>query len=237
MNCDGMKIKQLRENRGMTQEVLAEAAGVDRRTIQRAEEGKRLQLETLAAIASVLQVSVNDISNERRGELEPQYDPDDKNAVVLRRTKSGRVLLDALATSFSGSVDCDIDPTADTVDVLVSLLSEVESLMPNPWDEERFHDQPMPLSERIKRSVGMTNQLLELDQKGVGVYVGTYTARAQRPYYDLDEGHLYVSRKQPFEPVTVCRVRLSHTATDKIVVVVDDVWETKPAEYEDDIPF
>jgi transcriptional regulator with XRE-family HTH domain len=74
----------------MTQDVLADAIKCDRRTIQRAEEGKRLRLETLAGLASVFDVTVSEITVEGPTSVEEQNSAQDKNAVVLRRTASGK---------------------------------------------------------------------------------------------------------------------------------------------------
>jgi transcriptional regulator with XRE-family HTH domain len=238
MKSDGTKIKALRESRGLTQDVLADAARCDRRTIQRAEQGKPLQLENLAGIASALQVSVSDLSIDPSSEPDTHDTTEDRNAVVLRKISSGKVLLDALATSFSGNVDCDIEPTPATVDPVVSLIAEIERLMPEPWNEEKFLGTPMPLSERLKRAVEITAQIQSLEQSGIGIFVGTYTASAQVPRYSSDEGTLYIRLQQPYEPVSVFKVRFASAAIDKIVTLVDDVWEPPaPAVDDDDIPF
>ena len=54
---DGVKAASLRRETGLTQEKLAEAAGVDRRTVQRVEAGECVSAASIAALAMVLQVS------------------------------------------------------------------------------------------------------------------------------------------------------------------------------------
>lgn len=60
-------IKEKREEIGMTQETLAELAGVSVRTVQRAEKGDKINLESLKGIGSIL-----DISWEMLAESNPQ---------------------------------------------------------------------------------------------------------------------------------------------------------------------
>ena len=59
---DGKKIRELRERRGLTQEKLAVATGLAKRTIESAEKGKtRRALETLRLIAKHLDVDVSEL--------------------------------------------------------------------------------------------------------------------------------------------------------------------------------
>lgn len=55
----GKKVRQLREQRGWTQEYLAAAAGVDPRTIQRVERDQTKGSETLLAVAGALDVDLD----------------------------------------------------------------------------------------------------------------------------------------------------------------------------------
>ncbi len=58
----GMRLKQIREKRGWTQERLAEKVGVSRVTIARIEIGnRRPSLELLERLAKVLKVKVGDL--------------------------------------------------------------------------------------------------------------------------------------------------------------------------------
>ncbi|HEV8659096.1 MAG TPA: helix-turn-helix transcriptional regulator [Thermoanaerobaculia bacterium] len=55
-------IRQLREVRHWTQEELALAAGVDPRTVQRAEAGEKLGAASLKAIAAAFDTTIEDLS-------------------------------------------------------------------------------------------------------------------------------------------------------------------------------
>jgi len=58
----GKNIRQHREERHWTQEELAIISGVDARTIQRAESGQNLALETIKAIANAFETTVDQLS-------------------------------------------------------------------------------------------------------------------------------------------------------------------------------
>ncbi len=59
-----MILKKLRENRKWSQEQLAKMAGLSVRTIQRIEGGHSASLETLKALASVLEVNISTLEQE-----------------------------------------------------------------------------------------------------------------------------------------------------------------------------
>ena len=59
-----MILKKLRENRKWSQEQLAKMAGLSVRTIQRIEGGNSASLETLKALASVLEVNISTLEQE-----------------------------------------------------------------------------------------------------------------------------------------------------------------------------
>lgn len=60
----GKNIRQHREERHWTQEELAIIAGIDVRTIQRAESGQKLALETLKAIANAFEITIDQLSKD-----------------------------------------------------------------------------------------------------------------------------------------------------------------------------
>ena len=61
-----MLLKQLRAQKGWSQETLAEKSKISVRTIQRIENGKRANLETLKDIAYALEVEVNTLTRENK---------------------------------------------------------------------------------------------------------------------------------------------------------------------------
>jgi hypothetical protein len=87
-----------------------------------------------ASIAAALGVTVSEITvvGEAPVDLPESSAPDEHNAVVLRRTSSGKTLLDTLCDSFSGHLDCAADPTQENVDALTALVEDIENLIANP---------------------------------------------------------------------------------------------------------
>ncbi|MDD7910169.1 helix-turn-helix domain-containing protein [Pseudovibrio exalbescens] len=56
-----MKVKELRQQKGLSQEQLAEMAGVSTRTLQRIENGANPSTETLKCLASALEINFADL--------------------------------------------------------------------------------------------------------------------------------------------------------------------------------
>jgi transcriptional regulator with XRE-family HTH domain len=239
IRCDGAKLTKLRAQMGMTQEKLAAMSNANVRTIQRAERGGHLQIETAASLAAALKVTVQELSVPEATAASPEAEESESNAVVLRPITSGKALIETVYDSFSGKLYCEVEPTAENVDALTSMIDEIEGLIPDPW----AHPEPgLSLSDRLRRAVTITSKLALLEGMGVAVFAGTYTARAQIPRLHGEEYTMYIRSSSPFEPVTICRVMLAPRTAGRVVIKVNDKW-TEPApsatdtNEEDDIPF
>ncbi|MGE0652479.1 MAG: helix-turn-helix domain-containing protein [Alphaproteobacteria bacterium] len=231
IHCHGEAVTALRTQQGMTQEKLAAMSKVNIRTIQRAEKGEQLQLETVASIAAALRVTVPTLTAPDGAAAPPTADDEggENNAVVLRAVTSGKALLDMVYDSFTGTLGCEVEPTSENVDTLTAMVEEIEGLIPNPWAQP-FDDNRLSLAGRLRRAVELSAKLAELEQIGIGVFVGTYTSTAQVPMYDMDERHMYVTNRTPYVPVTVCRVVLDTRTKDRVVIKVADKWEAPAPE-------
>ena len=224
----------------MTQEKLAAMSKVNHRTVQRAERSGSLQLDTLASLAATLGVTVGELTLSDGG-LDQTDQPEtiESNAVVLRRITSGKTLIDLVWGSFSGKLYCAAEPTGENVDALTDMIERIEKLIPNPW-ETPMEAQSLTLAQRLREALAIGAQLAELEKFGITVFAGTYTARAQVPRYDMDEGHMYVSMSRRFEPVTVCRISINPVGVERVTVKVSDEWQDQapsPPPIDDDIPF
>jgi transcriptional regulator with XRE-family HTH domain len=242
LQCKGDKIRQHRVGMNMTQEKLAAMSNTNVRTIQRAERGASVQMETIASIAAALTLTVNDIIQEPMLD-EKGNELDEFNAVVLRPVTSGKVLMDMVCNSFSARLACNAEPTAENVDALSEFVDKLEGMLPNPWQVpmERFS---LSLAERLRTAVSVSDHLARLADFGISVYVGAYTASAQVPHYDLDEGAMYTRIGQKVEPVTACRVLIDRSGLERVVEKVTDKWEPPQPRHadkllgiDDDIPF
>lgn len=98
----GMRVREVRKLRGLSQEKLAEKVGVDPKQISRIEGGKSApSLDTLEAIAKHLQVEMKDLFDFQH--LVPEERLDDQVLRLLRlmdeKTKLLAIrILNALAT-------------------------------------------------------------------------------------------------------------------------------------------
>lgn len=144
------------------------------------------------------------------------------------------VLLDILCDSFSGHLDCAADPTQENVDALTAVVEHIENRIPNPWETPMEADG-LTLAQRLREGLALTAKIEALEQLGLAVFAGTYTARAQVPHYDMDEGCMGVRLTQKFEPVKVSRVRIAPAGIDRATVKVSDQWR-EPAPPKAQVP-
>ncbi|CAN7249164.1 helix-turn-helix domain-containing protein [Bosea sp. LjRoot90] len=240
---NGQRLRELRKQLSITQDKLAIMSGVNIRTIQRAERGVVLQLDTLAGIAAALRVTVGDIL-EANAILDNGSDPkEERNAVALRHISSGKALLDIILGSFSGTLYCNAEPTAHNIDSLSGMVEQLENLIPNPWTTP-MEDIRLSLAQRLRLAVNISEEISNLERLGIAIYAGTYTASAQIPNFDMDTGEMYVSGRQRPQPVTVCRIVVDRVGLSRVVVKVQDEWEEPTPAHamgnsgaSDDIPF
>jgi transcriptional regulator with XRE-family HTH domain len=84
------RIRQLRLEKGWSQEQLASIAGLSTRTVQRLENGEQASLETLTAIAAALELQIGDLNQP------PQQENNDSSQAeqAIRRQveEEGRLL-------------------------------------------------------------------------------------------------------------------------------------------------
>ncbi len=241
--CNGDRVRQLRAELRLTQERLAQLSHVDVRTIQRAEKGMNVSMETIADLASALKTDMNElVLQNSTDEGGFPLELDESRDVVLRRVTSGKSLQDMICGSFSGSVSCYAEPTVENIEALAAMIEKLEGLMPDPW-EPPSDSGPVPLADRLRSAVNLTTQLKELENVGLGVYAATYSARAKVPRYDpyCEHSHngMYTTHSQEFEKVTVCCVGVEKLGKDKFVVMVQDKWTGRLSDQLDDdtIPF
>ena len=225
--CNGQKIRQLRAERGMTQEKLAIMSKVNSRTVQRAERNAALRLENIADLATALNVTIKDITQDDASSHtvdEPTLEPKEHNAVVLRRVVSGKSLLDIICNSFSGRIFCNAEPTSTNIDIISALVEKLEKLIAD-LTEIPFEKTTVTLANRLREAVTLSAELAELEKAGISVYAGTYTASARVPHYDPDEGCMATYVGQAREPVTVCHVFFDQLGLERIIVKVNDEWQ------------
>ncbi|MBL3521982.1 helix-turn-helix domain-containing protein [Serratia plymuthica] len=89
------RIRQLRLEKGWSQEQLATIAGLSTRTVQRIENGEQASLDTLTAIAAALELQVSDLSQAA------QPDNDNQSEQAIRRQVEAEGKLLSMAVRFA----------------------------------------------------------------------------------------------------------------------------------------
>lgn len=237
MALDGDKLRNIRAAKGMSQEKLAILANVNKRTIQRAEKGEPIGLETAAFIAEAVGVSPASL----RGQQADLFDTDKKqwDEVVLVPVNSGRRLIDALRSSHDAEISFDVEPTQDNIKPLAKLSELLEPFNPNPW-ENPFEKCDTTQAEILQKQAEVNALLPSLLDMGINVYLGVYQAGRQVPSYDMDEGLMSYHTRAPIEPVPVSLVVVSDTSSSHLLRKPDDVYKEPMGYAEDldnDIPF
>lgn len=91
------RIRQLRLEKGWSQEQLATVAGLSTRTVQRIENGEQASLETLTAIAAALGLQVSDLSQP----AQPDNDNTGQSEQAIRRQIEAEGKLLSMAARFA----------------------------------------------------------------------------------------------------------------------------------------
>lgn len=225
MKCDQAKILDLRRKGALTQEALAGKSKLDVRTIQRAESGDAIALQSIQEIATALNVTPSEIivadPLEERIEAESTYDGETMQ-VVLRPQASARNLLDLLSDCNDGKLGYEVDLTDETGRAVVQFCEAIDPVMPelcpgfpkSPYvdpfsDDTEAQSEAKRIVTRISREAALNGAMAELWRLGLNVYAGTYGEYIQIPRWDPDEGCWSTRINQKREFVTIGIVRIS----------------------------
>ncbi len=215
MKHDAAKLRAIRESMGMTQEKLAILSSVSPRTVQRAEAGIGMSLETLNDFAASLEVPLSELV----------HDPDDTGRdtqTALRRVTVARTLLDDLTRAGVALFDCETDPSPSEMGAVLALVSLVESRLPH-WDHEQA-PASLSLRERIEVSATISDYLSTLNEAGLGLYSAASWIMARVPRYDMDEGFYATHTRQRFERVMTLQILIARSADSKIYRKAPEGW-------------
>jgi transcriptional regulator with XRE-family HTH domain len=164
---DGAKIVNLRKQKGMKQEDLANRANISVRLLRDIERSNHpVPATTITAIATALQTTPDEISLST-----PDGTPDSSVSLLkLTAIRSGKDLsaLASGATSFEWMLETDPSPVTakDMQNLLMIVNRHVDWSSKDEFDEEPFGEIP-----RLAR----LQELLErLREQGVGVIAGKY---------------------------------------------------------------
>lgn len=223
-------LKSERRRLRITQEKLAALASVNVRTVQRAEQGKRVSDEVWmdfeAALGSTPTLA------KRSEQKVDRYCPF-RN---LRRARSARDFLELLGQAAVAKLDCDVEPTPDVLAVLRKAVGFLEERLPRPWSTSQRRYLPDSLLKRIDDEAALNELLDELHGIGAGLYA------------ELQWGHVYYPDEdfagdivEPHEPTGRYLLQAVVSASDKDRESFPEVqdWGVRVAEdpFDEEVPF
>lgn len=236
MLVDPLKMKSARDRRALTQEALAHQARINVRTVQRAEAGFAIQAETLAEIAAVLGLPSSGLVRPNpagTGDV-VEAESDDRQTQILKRVESIEAVVGTLERSLMGVLGCHVEPTAENMPALRKIITNLEGLIRNPWDDSNFPPLRFDsLLGRLETVAALSQALVDIERQGLGLYLGVSIEYVKRPRYS-DEGMVTHVGQTP-EYVRAARFQIAEYTADRIRLPRDTIW---PVDIEpDDIPF
>jgi transcriptional regulator with XRE-family HTH domain len=237
MKHDAKKLRLIRESMGMTQEKLSILSNVSERTVQRAEAGANMRLDTLSDFAAALEVPLS--------ELVLDHDDAQDADASFRRLAGGRALMDELVKAKVASFTSEVDPTDDELADVLELVRVTEELLPSPWEQDQRPAASANLSTTIKTAAHLSKLIHSLGVAGIGIFASASSISAKYPRYDMDEGFMCTSGRQRFERVSTLQLLLCRSKEEKVYRSAFRGWplETEPTpavfetDLDDDVPF
>ena len=135
MTIDGTKLRELRIQKGMSQEKLGLLSNLNKRTIQRAEKGEAVSLETIAFIADALETEPRALRGNQFELFNGSAQAPDaqQGEVILVPVSRGTRLVNTLGSAFFAKFEYEAEPTEDTVELLEQVALILNSSWTNPW--------------------------------------------------------------------------------------------------------
>ena len=164
-----LSLKYYRKRQGLTQEQIAEQARVGTRTVQRLERGGPARYGTLARLADVLSVSVEELCEPPPAASHATGSPRRWDVIPVSRVASGASLVDLVAGRHALHFSrIDVDGEADR-----DLVAEFEEELQEDLD---VIAELRPIARRdCKRS--LQRYLDQLEQRGLGMVGGSKAYR------------------------------------------------------------
>lgn len=190
MAVNGERLRTLRMDYGFSQEGLAERSGVNRRTIQRAEAGASVSLDTLNILADTLGVEPKQLRSNKLELFAPAITPTptQPDQIVLLPATSGMSLIEMLDIADLPVIGYDIEPNEEVVEIIKEFAGIAERFIPDydtpVYDQEQVRG-PTPV-ESLELAVKMNGVLEKLAEHGIAVFAADYPALVHE-YYWFDE--------------------------------------------------
>lgn len=204
---DGNKLRELRIQKGVSQEKLGLLTNLNKRTIQRAEQGHAVSLETIAFIADALEVDPKTLRAPQLELFEATKDakPLGQGEVVLVPVTKGSRLINSLRQAFKAHFEYQAEPTDSNLPLLEEFAEVINTAWVDPWQPpDAIWERAAATSDtEVLRLQAKANRLLpQLADAGIKVFVASYESWQQIPKFDMDEGFMSVRTRQPKEKVS-----------------------------------
>ena len=224
-------LKAERRKQRITQEKLAAMASVSVRTVQRAEDGQRMSDEVWkdfeAALGSTPTLA------RRRETRTDRY----RQFKTLRRARSAKDFLDALALSSVAKLDYDVEPTSEILSVLKRSIEFIEARLPRPWSEHERLYRPSSLVQRLEDETACNEIIDQLHGIGAAIFYATEWIQVIYPKDGYECGP-YVDHNQPPEGRYLLQAVISASEKDRELFPEVYDWGVEvAADQNDDVPF
>jgi Predicted transcriptional regulators len=175
----GQRVKELRARSGMSQEVLAHRAGLDRTYISGVERGERnISIVNIEKISSALQVSISYMFSGERFSATPAYQPKDfivpfKDRFKYRVDSENRILAFQVRGLLSGE---NVDFMSRTLIGLCNAFGKEElSVLVDHRDMKASDGEPVVYSPEVaERAVIFQQELLKYSRRVVALCNSEY---------------------------------------------------------------
>lgn len=153
------KIKNLREQRGWSQNQLAQMSGISLRTLQRMEKDGNCSIESVKSIASVFEVDFKEILQEEDSKKFEGVD-------FLFRIEHGKQISDLVGAKHAG--DCDFDLSITDKESLELIHSFFQNVMDynDIWEDIEY-------SGRSEAIIYFQELIDNLHEKNLWIFGGT----------------------------------------------------------------
>lgn len=233
MTIDGARLRTLRLQKGMSQEKLGLLTKLNKRTIQRAENGELISIESLAFIADALEVEPQTLRGRQQDVIPHGAPPQTtrQGEVVLVPITRGSRLVNTLRDAFMAKFEYEAEPTEDNLPLLEEIAEILNAAWENPWEPPSSRFGESTDAELLRLQAKANRVIPSLQDQGIRIFMGTYSSLQQQPRYDVDDGHMYIRDGWPRERVTNVRVVVSDDAVGHLTRI--------PGDHEDleEIPF
>jgi transcriptional regulator with XRE-family HTH domain len=156
----GARVKQLRKERGWSQDRLAELANVSTRTIQRLEKGTERGQHTLLAVAQAFGMGDSELTSPDEKQFEER-----PKVRLVPRVRSGNELLPAVIGTGLFARGNDPLKDEDEVELVGSFIQDVRDTG-EIWDE-------MEPKHHVEAEFRLTQSIAELEEAGFYVFAST----------------------------------------------------------------